>query len=83
MSLEERLEHMGLDVAKYKALRNSEKKAAKKFENWIPKTKEEAQRKWKKMQQTPDDTTLLEMFKREGIEPLKVGKYVFQSRHAL
>lgn len=74
MPLEQRLEHMGLNVEEYKQLRNSERKAAKKFANWEPKTKEEAQRKWKKMQNTPDHLTLLELFKREGIEPLKVGK---------
>lgn len=77
MPLEQRLEHMGLNVAEYKQLRNSERKAAKKFANWEPKTKEEAQRKWKKMQETPDHLNLLELFKREGIEPLKVAKYVF------
>lgn len=74
MPLNERLEHMGLDAAHYKTLKNSEKKADKKFQNWMPKTKDEAQRKWAKMANTPDDLTLLEMFKKEGLDVLKEGK---------
>jgi small subunit ribosomal protein S10 len=74
MSLNERLEHMGINPAQYQTLKNSERKADKKFQKWMPKTKEEAQRKWQQMANTPDNTTLLEMFKKEGLDVLKEGK---------
>ncbi|KAJ4353961.1 mitochondrial 37S ribosomal protein rsm10 [Didymosphaeria variabile] len=64
MPIEQRLEHMGLDAAEYTALKTSSKRAQKKFDNWTPNDKAEAQRKWKKMANTPDDLTLLEMFKK-------------------
>ena len=74
MTLEQRLEHMGMDPEVYKKLKRSEDKAAAKFEKWVPKTKEEAQRKWKKMVNSPDHTIMLDMFKKEGLDVLKEGK---------
>lgn len=74
MSVEERLEHMGIDPVEYKTLKHSADKANKKFEKWIPKTREEAQRKYQQMVNTPDDLTLLDMFKKEGLDVLKEGK---------
>ena len=74
MTLEQRLEHMGIDPAEYKAAVKSDNKARAKMEDWVPKTKEEAQRKWRKLASAPDDTTLMDMFKREGVDILKEGK---------
>ncbi|KAL5408248.1 hypothetical protein PMIN03_006615 [Paraphaeosphaeria minitans] len=74
MPLEQRLEHMGIDPAEYKALKTSSKAAEEKLNRWTPKTKEDAQRKWKRMVNAPEDNTLLEMFKREGVDVLVEGK---------
>lgn len=74
MSLEQRLEHMGIDPAQYKSAKKSARKAQERFDKWIPTTKEDAQKKWKKLASTPDDITLLEMFKKEGLDVLKEGK---------
>ncbi|KAF2631328.1 hypothetical protein BU25DRAFT_361438 [Macroventuria anomochaeta] len=74
MSLGERLQDMNLDPGEYKALWNSQKKAAKRAAKWEPKTREEAQQKWKAMQSTPDDLTLLRAYKRAGVEPIKIAK---------
>ncbi|KAH6622473.1 hypothetical protein C7974DRAFT_398359 [Boeremia exigua] len=63
-----------IDPAEYKALFNSQKKAAKRAAKWEPKTREEAQQKWKELQSAPDDLTLLRVFKRSGIEPLKLAE---------
>jgi len=41
---------------------------------WEPKTREEAQQKWKEMQNKPDSLTLLHMYKRAGVEPIKAAK---------
>ncbi|OAL51285.1 ribosomal protein S10 [Pyrenochaeta sp. DS3sAY3a] len=41
---------------------------------WEPKTREEAQQRWKEMQNTPDDLTLLQLYKKGGVEPIKVAK---------
>jgi small subunit ribosomal protein S10 len=74
MPIEQRLEHMGLDAAEYTALKTSAKRAQKKLEKWTPKDKPEAQRKWKQLANAPEDLTLLEMFKKEGVDVLKEGK---------
>lgn len=74
MSLEERLADMNIDSAEYKALWNSQKKAAKRAAKWEPKTREEAQQKWKELQSGPDDLTLLRTYKRAGVEPIKLAK---------
>ncbi|KAF1971873.1 ribosomal protein S10 [Bimuria novae-zelandiae CBS 107.79] len=73
-SIEQRLQHMGINPEEYHALKRSEIKAQEKFDKWIPKTKQDAQRKWQKMVNSPDDLTMLEMFKREGLDVLKEGK---------
>lgn len=46
------------------------------MEEWEPQTREEAQQKWKDLQDTPDSLTLLKMYKRAGVEPIKIAKYV-------
>lgn len=74
MSLEERLEHMGIDAAEYKQLKVSAKAAQGRFDRWTPKTKAEAQKKWKQLADAPEDITLLEMFKKEGVDVLAEGK---------
>lgn len=43
---------------------------------WEPKTREEAQQRLKELQDTPDHFTLLHMYKRAGLEPIKAAKYV-------
>ncbi|OSS45369.1 hypothetical protein B5807_10369 [Epicoccum nigrum] len=63
-----------IDPADYKALWNAQQKAEKRHKQWEPKTREEAQQKWKAMQNTPDDLTMLHMFKRDGLEPIKLAK---------
>ena len=46
------------------------------MDEWEPHTREEAQQRWKDMQTTPDHLTLLHMYKRAGVEPIKVAKSV-------
>ncbi|KAF9695096.1 hypothetical protein EKO04_007099 [Ascochyta lentis] len=74
MSLEDRLQDMNMDPAEYKALWNSQKKADKRAAKWEPKTREEAQQKWQEAQSRPDDLTLLRIYKRAGVEPIKLAK---------
>jgi hypothetical protein len=50
----------------------------KRFKEWEPKTREEAQQRWKEMQNTPDHLTLLHTYRRSGVEPIKVAKSVIQ-----
>jgi hypothetical protein len=58
------------------SLYKSQQEAEQRFKEWEPKTREEAQQKWKEMQDTPDHFTLLHMYKRAGVEPIKVAKSV-------
>ncbi|KAF2028450.1 30S ribosomal protein-like protein S10 [Setomelanomma holmii] len=74
MPLDQRLQDMGLDPKEYKALWQSQRKAEQAFEEWEPKTREEAQQRWKEAQDTPDHLTLLHLYKRAGVEPIKVAK---------
>ncbi|KAH7378500.1 hypothetical protein DE146DRAFT_759043 [Phaeosphaeria sp. MPI-PUGE-AT-0046c] len=74
MPLDKRLEDMGLDPKEYKALWKSQQAAEQRFAEWEPKTREEAQQKWKEMQNTPDHLALLHMYKRAGVEPIKIAK---------
>jgi len=60
---------------------NSQRKAQAKFDRWEPKTREEAQRKWKKLQDTPDHLNLLDLYRQHGIEPIKLAKCVFITPH--
>jgi small subunit ribosomal protein S10 len=46
----------------------------KRFKEWEPKTREEAQQRWKELQNTPDHLTLLHIYKRSGVEPIKLAK---------
>jgi small subunit ribosomal protein S10 len=41
----------------------------------MPKTKKEAQALWEKLKEEPDHFTLLHMYKKVGIEPIKLAKY--------
>ena len=74
MPLEQRLEHMGIDAGEYNSAKKSARKTQERFDKWMPTEKEDAQKKWKKMASSPDDITLLEMFKKEGLDVLKEGK---------
>ncbi|KAF2866611.1 30S ribosomal protein-like protein S10 [Massariosphaeria phaeospora] len=74
MNLDERLEHMGLDPEKFKQLYKSQQEADKRYKKWKPTTREESERKWAEMQTTPDHMTMLHMYKRAGVEPIKLAK---------
>jgi small subunit ribosomal protein S10 len=76
MTLDERLQDMGLDAAEYKQLWKSQQASEKRFEKWEPTTRSEAEQRWKEMQNTPDHLTLLQMYKKAGIEPIKLAKCV-------
>lgn len=54
----------------------SQQKVNKRQQQREPKTREEAQRQWKELQNTPDHLGLLKVYKRAGIEPIKLAKYV-------
>jgi small subunit ribosomal protein S10 len=54
----------------------SQQAAQKRFDEWEPKTREEAQQRWKEMQDTPDHLALLRVYKRAGVEPIKLAKFV-------
>lgn len=54
----------------------SQQAAEQRFAEWEPKTREEAQQKWKELQNTPDHLGLLHMYKRAGVEPIKIAKSV-------
>jgi hypothetical protein len=56
-------------------LLKSQEAALKKANKWEPKTREEAKSKWKKLQNSPDHLSLLEMYRKEGLEVLKLAKY--------
>ena len=58
------------------SLWRSQQAANARTEEWEPQTREEAQQRWKDMQNTPDHLTLLHMYKRAGVEPIKVAKSV-------
>ncbi|KAL5119129.1 mitochondrial 37S ribosomal protein rsm10 [Pleosporales sp. CAS-2024a] len=74
MPMDARLMDMGFDPAEYHVLLQSQQEAEKRFQEREPKTREEAQQMWKEMQNTPDHLTLLEVYKRAGVEPIKVAK---------
>ncbi|KAH8724707.1 hypothetical protein GQ44DRAFT_708138 [Phaeosphaeriaceae sp. PMI808] len=74
MPLDERLQHMGIDPKEYKTLWKSQQESEKRFKENEPKTREEAQKLWKEMQTTPDHNTLLHIYKRAGVEPIKLAK---------
>lgn len=54
----------------------SQQDAAERRAEWEPKTREEAQKLWKSMQDTPDHLTLLDMYKSVGVQPIKLAKFV-------
>ncbi|KAF2679017.1 hypothetical protein K458DRAFT_122366 [Lentithecium fluviatile CBS 122367] len=75
MGLDERVQELGLDPQEYRKLLESQKKLSKKSAEWEPKDREEANRKWKKLQQdAPDHLTLLDMYRKEGLEIIKLAK---------
>lgn len=59
------------------SLYTSQQKVNKRQQQREPKTREEAQRQWKELQNTPDHLGLLKVYKRAGVEPIKLAKYVF------
>ncbi|EMD92585.1 hypothetical protein COCC4DRAFT_30794 [Bipolaris maydis ATCC 48331] len=74
MPLDARLEDMGIDVEEFKTLYASQQKVNKRQQQREPKTREEAQRQWKELQNTPDHLGLLKVYKRAGVEPIKLAK---------
>lgn len=58
------------------SLYTSQQKVNKRQQQREPKTREEAQRQWKELQNTPDHLGLLKVYKRAGVEPIKLAKYV-------
>ncbi|KNG52568.1 30s ribosomal protein s10 protein [Stemphylium lycopersici] len=74
MPLDQRLEDLGLDPQEYKTLYASQQKVNKRQQEREPKTREEAQRQWKELQNTPDHLGLLKVYKRAGVEPIKAAK---------
>ncbi|KAL6704656.1 mitochondrial 37S ribosomal protein rsm10 [Coniothyrium glycines] len=76
LSLSQRLKgtFTDLDEKEYKSLWKSEQAAKKRWEEWEPRTREDAERKWKELQNTPDHFSLLHMYKRAGVEPIKLAK---------
>jgi small subunit ribosomal protein S10 len=57
-------------------LYNSKKEAEIKAKRMEPTTVEEAKRVFEEMKRTPDHHTMLHMYKRAGVEPIKLAKYV-------
>ncbi|EOA89153.1 uncharacterized protein SETTUDRAFT_167728 [Exserohilum turcica Et28A] len=65
---------MGIDPQEYKTLYASQQKVNKRQQEREPRTREEAQRQWQELQNTPDHFGLLKVYKRAGIEPIKLAK---------
>ncbi|KAF1940912.1 hypothetical protein EJ02DRAFT_405503 [Clathrospora elynae] len=74
MPLDQRLQDMGLDPAEYRRLNSSLQAANERMEEWEPKTREEAQERWKELQNSPDHLGLLRIYKRSGVEIIKLAK---------
>jgi hypothetical protein len=64
------------DSSLYKSQKKYEADAKKRE----PKTAEEAAKQWQEAQKTPDHNTLLHVYKRAGVEPIKLAKYVAAPR---
>lgn len=62
--------NVALPFSMYKSQRAAERK----FAAWEPKTSAEAAARWKELQSSPDDLSMLQMYKRAGIEPIKLAK---------
>jgi len=73
MTFDQRLADMGIDPVKFRELWKSQGRAHKRAAAWEPKSREEAQQKWQEMQDTPDHMTLLHMYTRAGVEPIKLA----------
>lgn len=50
-------------------------KAQKRDERREPRTQKESEAMWKKLQDSPDHMELLHIYKRAGVEPIKLAKY--------
>ncbi|KAI4684140.1 hypothetical protein J4E81_009019 [Alternaria sp. BMP 2799] len=74
MPLDQRLEDLGISREEYKTLYASQQKVNQRQEEWEPKTREEAAQRWKELQNTPDHLGLLKVYKRAGLEPIKLAK---------
>lgn len=73
MTLTDRLRDMSLGEKEFKKLWKSQQDVQKKLDDWEPRTREEAQRKWKELQNTPDHFNLLQLYKSAGVEPIKLA----------
>ncbi|KAF2175530.1 30S ribosomal protein-like protein S10 [Zopfia rhizophila CBS 207.26] len=74
MTLEEQLQDMGIEPEKYKTLYKSQQRANAKADEWEPMTREDAWKRWEELKKAPDHFTMLHMYKRAGIEPIKLAK---------
>ncbi|KAF2012667.1 ribosomal protein S10 [Aaosphaeria arxii CBS 175.79] len=72
--LAEELEKMGINPDEYKMLWKSHQLAERRSKKREPKSKEESEKRWKELQDSPDHNTLLHAYKRAGIEPIKLAK---------
>jgi hypothetical protein len=57
-------------------LYKSQQKVQRQFQKWEPKTAEEAKKRWAEAKDTQDHKTLLQIYKRAGVEPIKLAKYI-------
>ncbi|KAI1513398.1 ribosomal protein s10p s20e [Pyrenophora tritici-repentis] len=81
MPLDQRLEDLGIDPVEYKTLYASQQKVNKRQQKFEPQTRKEAERRWKELQNTPDHLGLLKLYKRAGIEPIKLAKKRHNTPH--
>ncbi|KAF2733519.1 hypothetical protein EJ04DRAFT_577587 [Polyplosphaeria fusca] len=74
LSLDERLQELGADPAEYKKLLASYKQIERRQRAEEPQTAKETAKQWKEWQKTPEHNVMLHMYKRAGVEPIKVAK---------
>ncbi|ORY00311.1 hypothetical protein BCR34DRAFT_575924 [Clohesyomyces aquaticus] len=74
MDLETQLDRMGVSMDEYTQVWRSMQGLKERQDEWEPKTKAEAEKKWEEMRKTPDHHTMLHMYKHQGIEVYKLAK---------
>ncbi|KAF1829896.1 30S ribosomal protein-like protein S10 [Decorospora gaudefroyi] len=74
MPLDQRLEDLGIDPVEYKTLYASQQKVNRRQQKWEPQTREEAAKRWRRLQKEPDHLSLLKVYKRAGLEPIKLAE---------
>ncbi|KAF2205166.1 hypothetical protein GQ43DRAFT_437285 [Delitschia confertaspora ATCC 74209] len=62
------------DAEEFATLWKSQEEANARMEKMQPKTKQEAQELWAKLKEEPDHFAMLHMYKRAGVEPIKLAK---------